>query len=70
MQRVNALARNAQMPLSDALNMPLSFELLYYTSPAWTDRQKEIELGDTVSKNLFERLSNLQLSLNALMRAR
>lgn len=70
MQRANSLAMNVPMPLADVLAMPLSFECLYYTSPAWSDRKKQIEHGDVVSKNLFERLSNLQLSLNALMRAR
>lgn len=47
------------MSMSDALNMPVSFESDYYQSEAWNQRKKAIEYSDTLQLAIVNRLNVL-----------
>lgn len=39
----NGLAEHGPMSLSEALNLPISFESFYYDSPTWQQRKKVLK---------------------------
>lgn len=61
--KAQQLSEDSTMTLGEVLNMPLSFEQLYYKSTAWKIRKKAIE-------DQHNLLNGLNMRLDALIRSR
>ena len=60
--KASDLARHTQMSLADVLQLPLSFDYMYYSSDAWSQRKLELE-------NEYEKYNTLVKIGNAIIKS-
>lgn len=63
LKKAQQLSEDCNMSLAEVLNMPLSFEEMYYNSSAWPIRKKARE-------DQYNLLAGLNARLDALIRSR
>ena len=68
--RAHQLASDSNMSFAEALNMPISFEAMYYKSQAWQNTKQAEEYKQKVQGVVIKQLNHIIKGISVLARSR
>ncbi len=70
MQHIWALSQNCSMSMTEVLQLPLSFEKLFYASQAWKMAQDKVKEQNELQTMKFKQINNLIKAVQVLINSR
>lgn len=70
MQHIWALSQNCSMSMTDVLQLPLSFEKLFYASQAWKMAQDKVKQQHELQVMKFKQINNVINAIQILIKSK